>query len=264
MAFNLTGVNVDLYFAVNAGIHAAIFAFTALPALILCLLCVIALFFADEVIWPMRVLIINIFIAENVYWVAQLALYSIKVYIFIQYGTKRVKWAVIVPYIIISYLVAIVVGGVPIFGRQSVTIDNGFCISDQNTFVQAFVAVAVFMIFILLTITIIFSFLTFCYVKKTVLRENVDIKKAVARNLYYFTIASFFALVYSIAPAASSPIKLALSDKGVIPTTIVNYIFQVLISLPSAASPVVAIAILKPLRLALKQGITKCCRRRAE
>lgn len=309
MAFNLTGTNVELYFSVNAAIHAGIFTFTALPAFMLCLLSVVALFFAHEINWPMRVLIINILAAEIIYWVAfafqilgflprafiggegnvscvisiclafvssllkfsSVALYAIKVYIFIQYGTKKLKWGVIIPYIVISWILSVALGTMPIFSiifnPFVISVNNGFCFSDPNSpFFRAYIAVAIFIIIILLSITLVFSLLTYCYVKKNHLNNNVEIKKEVAKNLYYFAIASIFTLIYNVAPAASSPIKTALRDQGIIATIIVNYyVFQVLISLPSVISPIMAIIILKPLRLAMKQGISKCCcRMRAE
>lgn len=300
MAFNLTGTNVELYFSVNAAVHAGIFTFMALPTFLLCLLCVVALFFAEEINWPMRVLIINILAAEMIYWVAfafqilgflprvfigggegnisclisiclaivssllkfsAVALYSIKVYIFVKYGTKTLKWTVIIPYIAISWLVFPAIGIVPIFDRFDVSVSNGFCISNLNSpLFQASIALTAIVITISLCIIFVFSLLTYCYIKKNTLEDNVEIKKAVARNLYYFALASVFTLVYNIAPTASSPIRMALSDR-VVATVVLN---QVFISLPSVVSPIMAIVILKPLRLAMKQGITKCCRMRAE
>lgn len=109
-----------------------------------------------------------------------------------------------------------------------------------------------------LCVIIVFSVLTFCYIKKNTLEGNTEIKKAVARNLYYFTLASIFTIIYNVAPAASPPIKAALREYGIIPIIVTNYSFQVLLSLPSVVSPIAPIIILKPLQLAMKQGVMKC------
>ena len=120
---------------------------------------------------------------------------------------------------------------VPIFDRSRIMASNGFCLSDPTSLIfRAALSVSLFLVVILLCVTNVFSFLTYCYAKKNVLEENVEIKRAVARNLYYFTISSIFTLIYNGGPALSSPIKLAISEKGIIPTVIVYYIFQVLIA----------------------------------
>lgn len=170
MAFNLTGENEGLYLGINSAINAAIFSFTILPTLILCILCVMAMFFAKEVNWPMRVLIINILAAEVVYWVAAaflilrfiprafiedvddtscrisvglavtstslkfsaIMLYAIKVYLFIRYGTKRLKWQVIIPYITTSWIASFA-AGIPPFFLIDFLVNNGFCDSNSQS-----------------------------------------------------------------------------------------------------------------------------------
>ena len=129
MAFNLTGSNIDLYFTVNTAINVGITCLMILPTVVLSLLSIVAMLFAKEINWPIRVLIINILAAEIVFWVgyafliigfiprlhiagegnvscrvalslvvvsftlklSAIALYAINVYIFIRYGLKKVS-----------------------------------------------------------------------------------------------------------------------------------------------------------------------------
>lgn len=105
-------------------------------------------------------------------------------------------------------------------------------------------------IIILLSIIFVFSLLTYCYVKKNTLNDNVETKKAVAKNLYYFTIAAVITFVYNVAPSASPSIKTALRDQGIIAIIVINYFFQVFFIIPSLASPIAAIVILNPLHFA--------------
>lgn len=45
--YNLTGIDLGAYFAANTAANTSIFAIIILPTLILCILCALALFFAD-------------------------------------------------------------------------------------------------------------------------------------------------------------------------------------------------------------------------
>lgn len=70
MEFNLTGAEKDLFFIVGTSVNLGLFFVFTLPALILCLLCVLALFFANGINWPMRVILINIFTVEICTWLS--------------------------------------------------------------------------------------------------------------------------------------------------------------------------------------------------
>lgn len=264
MAFNLTGMNVDLYFSVNIAINVGIFSLLILPSFILCLLCVVALLFAEEINWPMRVLIINILASEIVFWVAfsflilgfvprlyitdegsiscriayslaitssltkfsAVAFYAINVFIFIRYGLKMVKWSIIVPYVVISWTFSFAVSSLPFLNHLEILVNNGFCDGNPSSPVfGVIVATTLLVIVIMLAITLVFSLLTYCYVKKNVLEDNVEIKRAVSKNLYYFAIASIFTLLYNVAPSASPSIKTALRDEGITAIIVINYVF---------------------------------------
>lgn len=49
--YNLTGIDLGAYFAANTAANTSIFAIIILPTLILCILCALALFFADGINW---------------------------------------------------------------------------------------------------------------------------------------------------------------------------------------------------------------------
>ena len=68
MSFNLTGVDLDLYNSIHSGIQFGIFFLIVLPALILILLCMVALLFAKSINWPIRIVLINIYAAEICFW----------------------------------------------------------------------------------------------------------------------------------------------------------------------------------------------------
>ena len=167
-------------------------------------------------------------------------------------------------------MASIAIGLLPVFSLFEISVNNGFCDSNPTSpLFRALIGVSLPTIIALLSVTIVFSLLTYCYAKKNLLEDNVEIKKAVAKNLYYFAIASIFTLIYNVAPSASPSIKAALRDQGITAVVATNYFFQVFFVLPSVASPIAAIIILKPLRPAMKQGFSKCftcicCRAQAE
>jgi hypothetical protein len=298
MAFNLTGSNVELYIGLNTAINAAIASLMISPSFGLCLLCIVALMFAKDVVLPMRVLIINILAAEMVLWIAlaflvlgfiprlfiagegnitcrislslvlisytlknsAVALYAINVYIFIRYGIKKVKWCLIITFVVVSLIVSVAIGILPFISQLEIVVNNGFCdINPKALLFRVGAISAAIASMILLSIIIVFSLFTYCYVRKNVLEDNVEIKRAVAKNLYYFTISSVFTVIYVVAPPSSAGIKAALEGQSIVVFIIINYFFQLLFILPSVASPIAAIIILKPLRLSMKQGFEKCC-----
>ena len=65
MELNLTGVDLDIYYSINSSIQVGLFFLIVLPALILILLCVVALLFAKNINWPIRIVLINIIICSR-------------------------------------------------------------------------------------------------------------------------------------------------------------------------------------------------------
>lgn len=144
MDFNLTGRDEALFFAVNTTANVLLFFILALPPFLLCLLCVLALM-ATDISKKMRVLLINVFVAEICSWISLFifflgyplrartyaegiedyschamissfvvstmqkftagAIYAVNVYIFIKRGEKKLKWSIVVQYITISWVV---------------------------------------------------------------------------------------------------------------------------------------------------------------
>ena len=68
MALNFSDVDLQLYFnAITSG-HVFIFTFVVLPPFLICILCILALVFAKELIVKIRVLLINILTTEALNW----------------------------------------------------------------------------------------------------------------------------------------------------------------------------------------------------
>ena len=305
MAFNLTGIDMNLYFAVNTSVNILLFGLVVLPTLILCVLCVLALFLAEGLIWQMKVLLINLFAAEVCNWLGRslllvgfpvwaslelevdpacsvaislfivstlqkmtaTTLYAIMVYMFIKYNVKKLKWQVIVTYIAISWVVSLGMSIIPYFPEFGLFNNNGFCdIDSESVLLNSSAPVILVLVFICVIIITTFTILTYCYTKKNTLEGSVEVKKAIARNLQYLMIASIVTLVFNTVPAFSSLVRAAFAESGVVVQISINYIELVFLNLPSVATPIATIVILKPVRVAVREVCSKmcaCCKSRA-
>ena len=298
MEFNLTGIDVDAFIAANSSIFVGIVFVIVVPSLILSVLCVVALLLAHTLNWPIRVALINIFAAEMCYWVAlcilllgyptrarnpegetiscrvyisfftcaahlkftSVTLYAIMVYIFIKYGVRKLKTSAVIPSVIALWIVSILLSiSSYIPGFLAIVNGNGFCIGQTMSNARA-----VFLIIFLLPMIvscctiIVFCVLTYCYMRRNTLEDNVEVKRAIAKNLLYLLIAALFGFLYNIAPAFFGIIMEPLRDHGVVAFVMINYFGRVFSFLTSVATPIVAIAIIKPVRVAMKGFITKC------
>ena len=145
------------------------------------------------------------------------ALYAVMVYVFVKYGSQKLKWHAIVPYIGITWMVAIAISIFPSIKASSLN-SNGFCIMEEHILSSSgFAASVLFVVgenFVSLIATIVFSLLTYCFLKKSALQENVEMKKAVAKILLYFVISVI--INSNSIPASFPTIREAFGDSIVL------------------------------------------------
>ena len=300
MAFNLSGVDADQYFVNTLAANISLFVVLVLPSLLLCILCALALIFSKEINKKIRLLLVNIFAAEICKWMAYTvfyltwpvrllyqddftcklffslyaaatvqtfmagALYAINVYIFIKHGKKKLKWRVVIPLAAISWIVTFVFAAMPYIEKKITS--NGFCVSNPDRIIYKIYATAIgVLILLFLGVQIICGILTVVYIRRNTLEENTDIKKAVAKVQAYFAAASILSFINNIGPAFVPLIREAIADNDTTTTVAVNYLILVVFSIPAIATPIVTIALLKPVRLAtktmIKKAYTLCCRK---
>ena len=292
---NLTGVDEGVYFVVSSVVSVCMFSFVVLPALILCLLCVLALIFVKDIKRKITILLINIFAAELCNWFSYTiyylgfparivqpgeyschlftsltiivavqkftagALYAVMVYIFIKHGERKIKWYLIAPFIAVSWIVVVcTVGITPFLSEFGTENRNGFCTADAQT--NLFPGVAGIVIstsIVSICVTVVFCILTFVYIKKNTLEGSVGIKKAVAKILLYISISTILSLIGNVTPLIIPVIAevFALSDP--ITLTALNHLLRFFFVLPSFANPIAALVFLKPLHTAMKQMYRK-------
>ena len=297
MDLNITGVDNQLYYDVNIALNACFLIFLSLLPLLLYVLVVVALILAKTINIKIRVILVNVFVVEilgrisyaifSLGWIIRLnssefvsckisyttyfmvsllkwtsgTIYTIFIFFFIKYGEKKLKWYTIIPSIAISWIVILIMSGLigqfgtPGLGHYA----SGICtIRIFSSLVYPIITVLSGMIsLVFLIIQIVMAIVTSVYIKKHTLEGNVQIKKAVAKILAYLVIASIFSFVNSIVPVVSFLMRLVIPDSNIAFTTARVYFTQVFFSFPSLATPLVAIAILKPLREAMKIMLKK-------
>lgn len=303
LRYNLTEVNEEVFFAVNSAIQLVLFFLFALPTLVLCCLCVIALLLAKAINWQIRVVLINVFAAEIVASITRsttmlhypavaladggptiasvevckvfialfilvsctqlpsITLYAIMVYLFVKYNSKKLKWYVIIPYISIDWIVSLVLG-ISYASMANTFNDAGFCGSLPNSFFFA-TLVIIWLVAISSTITtLIFAFLTIWYIKHNILEENKEIKKAIAKNLFFFSIGTVMIVIINVITTIHNNVVtrgVAATPRSITIKLAVIYIITLVVVLLGLSTPVVALIILKPIRDALKQVQKKIC-----
>ena len=270
MDLNITGVDNQLHYDVNVALNVCFFIFLSLLPVLLCVLVMLALVLAKTINIKVRVLLINIFAAEILGWIVHAifylgwivrlhhnetisckllyatnlvaniqkltsgTFYAIKIFIFIKYGEKKLKWYIITPYIVLSWLIITIIS-VPLtillpcdFVRY---INGGICsirIYKSILFTTSASMITIVAITFLI-IQIVMIIVTFMYIKKHTLEENVQIKKAVAKVLLYIFIASIVTLFGTIAPALRFIVRLIIPGSTIVSSTARNYFTRLLL-----------------------------------
>ena len=298
MAFNLSEVDFDLYLAANTAVQAGLLVVIVLPALTLCIICAVAIGFTRVINWQIRVALVNIFATEVIHWLgyaveylgfapraldkensiyscrifysfviiagiqkfAAITVYSIMVYVFLKYGVKKLKWYVITPSLVITWAASITIGILAYFDQFEVFSNNGFCrIVTTALFYHVTISFFLSSAVIGSCIIVFFSIISYKFLKKNTLEGNVDVKKAVSKNLFYLAVAAVLTTICQILPSVSPLVRLILPDYRYF--IAYNYLLRLLINFPNIATPIVAIYALTPIQLAIKNAFKKVCKR---
>ena len=292
MVLNITGVDNQLYYDVNVALNVCFFIFLSLLPLLLCVFVILALILAKTINAKIRVLLINIFAVEVLGWVSNAifflgwivrlnyneiiscklfymtylaagvekctsgTFFALNVFLFIRYGEKKLKWYIILPCIALSWVIIslpsiLIVSLAP---PDTVTYNNGRCVIkiQSNIFYLAITGLLYAVSLIFLIIQIVMIIITFVYIKKHTLEGNVQIKKAVAKVIAYLFFGSIIAFISTILPAWSFVIQLIIPGSTTATVTTRIYLNRLILGVPGIATPIAAIALLKPVRDAIK------------
>ena len=300
MAFNLSEVDLDVYIAANTAVQACLLVVIVLPALILSIICSVAISFTYVINWQLRVALVNIFVTEVIHWLsytienlgfapralaiensiftcrifyssvtiagiqkfAAISIYSIMVYVFLKYGVKKFKSYVIVPALVMTWAVSITIGIMAYFpGQFELFNNNGFCrIVTTALFYHITISFFLSSAIVGPCIIVFFSIISYRFLKRNTLEDNADVKRAISKNLFYLAVAAVVTTICQILPSFSPLIRTILPNYKYF--IAYNYFNRLLINFPNVATPIVAIYALKPVQLAMKSAFKKViCKR---
>ena len=162
--------------------------------------------------------------------------------------------------IAITWAVSITIGKLAYFEQFEVFNNNGFCrIVTTALFYHITISFYVSSAIIGSAINIFFSILSYRFLKNT-LEGNVDVKKAVSKNLFFLAMAAVVTTICQILPSVSPLFRLILPDYRYL--IAYNYFLRLVINFPNIATPIIAIYALKPVQLAIKNAFKKIlCKR---
>ena len=207
--------------------------------------------------------------------VGSITFYSIMAYIFIKYNIKKVRWYMVAMPLAVIWLVSICFSVVVFVVIKNIVpthlVYKGFCpltLEDNNDHSQngknfliqlgtAWILEGV----LCTTIIVVFSILIFRYMRNI---SNDAIKKAIAKNLLFLSIGGLLsisnAVIYPTIFFFQSYQPDADLDKVFSEVLATNIAIDLLRCLASIYTPFVTIALLKPVRDAMRQMRFKCCK----
>ena len=298
MAFNLSEEDLELYYNANTAATASIFTVLVFPPFLLCLLCMLALLITREINPIVRLVLLDIFAAEVCLWFSFAifylgwpsrflydkvnlckvfissyrvgsmqkftagAIYGVVVYLIVKHGEKKIKAYAIVTCIAVSWiLTASTVGVIPYieeFGAASI---HGFCKSNSTSLSYKIIISTTLPLSVFFSIIqFVCGVMVFVYIKRNTLHENKKMKKAIAKVLVYLIVVSILSLINSGLPVINPIIfKEVIRLNSTVRLVAVNYVVRLLANVPAIATPIVAIALLKPVRVAMKTMMSKVC-----
>ena len=240
MFLNMTGVNEHNFYAIHATIQAVMFMILVLPSLILCILCVLGFLCTKTIHWQMKILLVNLFVAQFGHSLASsmlylgypqralgmpaenyfcrfiistfivtslskstaIAIYAVMVYIFVKHGISSIQQYIILCSIIISWLISISMGTMPYLDAFGVLDDKGFCESTPHS--QVYMIPSGVVVTLVLgactTLTLTFSSFTYYHVKKNTLEDSEDLRVAIAYNVVFLMMASVLVTIDNVIP----------------------------------------------------------------
>ena len=181
--------------------------------------------------------------------------YAVSVYMFIKHGDKKLKWYVIIPYIVVTWTMITITMSVPPYLQDYGAVNrNGFCRANgvSVSYIVHVTILTVGALFFFST-EIIYCILTVIYMKWNVLEGNTSLKKAVAKVLGYMAIVSVLSFINSVLPylfatITSQTVPIASENRTL--TTYINvlYVARVFPNITAFPTPIVTIILLKPVR----------------
>ena len=209
--------------------------------------------------------------------VGSITLYAVMVYVFIKFGIKKVKWFILAIPIVVIWVISVgfcITAAVrPRDTSDNAVVFEGFCLenlesdevfeSRRRQFLIQLIVGWMLQGVVCGGIIITFSILTFHFMKKNLAPTSEGPKRAIAKSLLFLSIDALLSIFSGVVLptisllAAPDPSDMDF-ERGFIQASVKDHIVELTLSLVTVYTPLVTIILLKPIRDALKQLVTKC------
>ncbi len=297
MSFNNSTSFEDVINTVNFTVSIILFV-AIFPIAILYGICILALLCAKNINCQMRVLLINIFIAHlcgvllplflpadhnaiackisfSLAFIGYLTnltsttLFSIMVYLFIKYDNNKLKWYIIIPSITVSWMASILFGTLIFADPMFIFFEERYCsVSSESLLFIPYFVLAWLTEAVLLIVMLVFGIFTVRFVRRRILHDtaedqksksNLKIKRAIVKVLIYLVIECFMDVISNLLPSLLPLFVSSIDDFDAISSTVSQLVHTFVTTILSVLTPILMIAILKPVRDALKHAKGKMC-----
>ena len=295
LSFN---ISAELFLSINTGIEYGLFFILFLPTLLTILLGVVPLLFVKSYHWKLKVLLLNIFAGEACTWIGEavmalgyparlqsspddsltcrisisfyvlsivevfagVALYGIMVYLYFKYDEKKLKWKIIISCITAAWVTGLILASatyIPAYGMKN---NFGLC-EIKSTLYSACLSFLLIVMFGCFSVILFFSILTYRLFKTYQPPQDREAKKAFAKSLIYFAIASAVTFCFTIIPASFSALREAYARESLFAYIMVTHVARLAVRVPPMLTPLATIIILKPIRSGICYGVKfiLCC-----
>ena len=295
MAINITGFDVELFFAFNTAANVAIFSVFTLPSIIFGMLCIAGLISTKKIDWKLKVIIANVIAVDIVYSMGQIllylgyplrayggdengysceiaasflfgtlftkpasfTLYTVVAYVFIKYGKDKIKWQYLVVFLIAIWLVNIGLFVANIV-RDFTIVSNGFCV-EQLTADSPLLDILTATIIVTASASCTGVTLVFSILTGCYVKTHtIQDDASLKKEMMKFLVFQWINVVVPAVAIICSGVVAGINIPSVILTLSLLYLVSVFYAASVLLTPLACFFILKPIRKSLKDMCQRC------
>ena len=182
--------------------------------------------------------------------------YSLSVYIVLKHGMSKLKWKVLITMLVVPLVFILLLEQMPLYDESLDYTELGHCYGGDTSLILIVNIVILALIgFILTFLTVTFSVLSLCYVRKNTI-NNEQIQNGMVKSLVLFLALSFAQISILVVDAAYFVTVDEINVLNVWGTEVSRVIFYVTGNLPLLIPSIVIMSFVKPIRDTLKSFCT--------
>ena len=184
--------------------------------------------------------------------------YSLCVYVVLKYGLLKLKWKVLITMLVVPLVFILLVNLTVLFDKSLDSMELGHCFAgDTSSSLTAQYVIKVVLIGVLTVLTVTFSVLSLCYVRKNTI-NNEQIQKGMVKSLVLFMASSFAQISVLVVTAVYFFFLNGMNVLNVWGIEISRVTLYAPGNLPLLIPSIAIMSFVKPIRETLKSFCTFC------